>query len=239
MPDAFCSVQEAPGYVEKLTMPRTDPDGPRMLRIYRSAEQPVTFEEFCTLCRIQGLGMPSNRMFVHIRRLYRNGARHYLPINAHDQELLARQRGWTPERVRALLSSGARETTTLEFKEAIGDGPKVRKTFASMANAGGGVVVFGIKESDSVAASVTPLTARGVEEQLTSINQRVDPPVDLTLTSLAWGNGRAVVVVQIRAAGPGTVHLVDGHAPIRDGATTRSMGSDELRRWIQEGKRSA
>lgn len=176
-------------------------------------------------------------MFTHIRRLYRNGAKHYLPINTHDQELMARQRGWTPERVRALVTAGARETTALEFKQAIGDGPKVRKTFASMANAGGGAVVFGIMESDSVAASVTPLAARGVDERLTNINQLVDPPVDLMVTSLAWGNGRAVVVVQIRGAAPGTVYLVEGHAPIREGSTTRSMGSEELRRWIQEGKR--
>ena len=40
---------------------------------------PVVFEQFCSLCVSQGIPEPSKRMFVHVRRLYRTGAKHYVP----------------------------------------------------------------------------------------------------------------------------------------------------------------
>ncbi len=217
--------------------PQPDENGAAYLRTYRGLDGVVDHERFCEAVVAQGLPAPSKRMFDHICSLYRDGQSHYMAINEFDQMRRDRRRAWTGERVDALVADGGRESERLDFKERI-DG-SAKKVLAAMANSGGGDVLFGVKEHSTAASELTPVSLHGVEEQLVQMNQQIDPPVNIMVTPLPSTDVAAegTVWVRVRPSSPGTVHLVDSKAPVRDKTTTRSMTSEEIRRWIREEKR--
>ena len=155
-------------------------------------------------------------------------------------ELKGRGESWTRERVEALVSEGRRERGNLEFKRALDARNKdnlTKQPWAAMANSGGGVVVYGIEEAHSVAARLRPIKVHGTEERIEQENERIDPPTNLTVHVLRTDDEVGYVVVVIRPAVPGVIHLVDGRAPRRLGTTTTNMTAEEMRRWILQGER--
>jgi hypothetical protein len=210
--------------------------GPSYFDVYRGLNRPVDYEEFVTICRAQGLVAPTDRMFRHVRRLFRSRQPTYLSMNALDVELKNQRASWTVDRVEGLVDERRVETAHLEFKREP-DGPgTTAKPWAAVANAGGGAVVYGIDEDDlSRASRAVPIDLDGLRERFEQINRAVDPPVDVTIEVLPIEPGeRGYCVVVVGPAVPGRVHLVDHRAPTRDGTTTRYMTSEEVRRWIIE-----
>lgn len=212
--------------------------GPSYLDVYRGLNQPIAYEDFCTICQAQGLPAPSDRMFRHVRRLYGSRQPSYIAMNALDQELRLQRETWSLERVEDLVRRRAFETAHLEFKLRPDGTGTTAKPWAAVANAGGGAVVYGIGEDDlSRATEAAPIELDGLRERFEQINRSIDPPVDLSIEVLPADDGSTgYCVVVIGPAVPGRVHLVDHRAPTRDGTTTRYMTSEEIRRWVVESQ---
>jgi len=212
--------------------------GPSYLDVYRGLNQPIAYEDFCTICQAQGLPAPSDRMFRHVRRLYGSRQPSYITMNALDVELRHQRETWTRERVEELVARRAFETAHLELKRRPDGSGTTAKPWAAVANAGGGAVVYGIDEDDlSRATEAVPIELDGLRERFEQINRSIDPPVDLSIEILPVDDGTTgYCVVVIGPAVPGRVHLVDHRAPTRDGTTTRYMTSEEIRRWVVESQ---
>lgn len=221
-------------------MPRVpDAHGPAYLRAYRSVDRLVDQDEFAAICAAQGLPVPTKRMYDHVRALYRHREPTYLVMNAFDQERKARRRsGWTVDAVEQLVVEHRPETERVEFKESVSGETTTKKPWAAMANAGGGDVLYGITEKNSVADALRPVRFGGIEERFQQLNGTIDPPVTLSVTRLpTHDEASGVVWVRVAASVPGIVHFTEHRAPIRFGTTTRYMTSEEIRRWIREERR--
>lgn len=212
--------------------------GPSYYRIYKSLEGRPTVDGFAAICEQEGLPPPSKRMYAHMHRLYSSRKRNYMPMNRLDTELRMKGQRWTRKRVEALILEETRERSDLEFKVSAESGSALLKPWAAMANSGGGSVLYGVEEKASAARALAPIPLKGVEERFRQANEGIDPPVafELDLVRLASGASAGVVVVRVASAVAGIVHLVSGRVPVRVGTTTGDMTSEELRRWIQEGR---
>jgi hypothetical protein len=224
-------------------MPRgsVESGGPSYYRLYRAAERRPTEDEFASVCEASDLPPPTTRMFNHLRRLFDARKPNYMPMNALDMELKGRRsERWSAQRVEQLVATKRRERPELEFKSTLDAKDKDNQTkrpWAAMANSGGGSVVYGVEEAATVASGLRPLRLAGVEERIHQENARIDPPTNQTVHILEAEDGHGYVVVVIRPAVPGVIHLVDGRAPKRVGTTTDYMSSEEIRRWIMQGER--
>ncbi len=220
-----------------------EPDtfGPAYLRAYQSLDRVIGRAEFTALCTAQELPAPTKRMYEHVRALYRHRQPTYLVMNAFDQERKARRRlGWTVAAVQQLVAEHRPETERVEFKEAVGGDGTTKKPWAAMANAGGGDVLYGIREQNNLAYEVCPILFDGIEERFQQLNRAIDPPVTLSIHRLATeGQTSGVVCVRVTASVSGIVHFADHRAPLRSGTTTRYMTSEEIRRWVREERRPA
>jgi predicted HTH transcriptional regulator len=181
-------------------------------------------------------------MFQHLRRLYDARKPNYMPMNALDMELKGRGESWTFGRIEQLVESQRRERPNLEFKLSLDSKERDNQTkrpWAAMANSGGGEVIYGVQESATVAIRLRPVRLAGVEERIAQENERIDPPTHQTvhIVQSSEDSERGFVVVTVRPAVRGVVHLVDGRAPKRVETTTSYMTSEEIRRWIVEGER--
>lgn len=219
--------------------PEQDGDGPAYLRAYRSLDRLVGREEFAAICSAQGLATPTKRMYEHVRALYRHREPNYRVMNAFDQERKARRQfTWTVEDVERLVAEHRPETERVEFKVEIGGDGTTKKPWAAMSNAGGGDVLYGIAEENSLALEIRPVVFAGIDERFQQLNRGIDPPVTMTVSRLLiFEQDSGVVCVRIAPAVRGVVHLVDHRAPVRSGTTTRYMTSEEIRRWIREEQR--
>ena len=223
-------------------MPRRAEEGggPVLLQAVPGRGAPADRGAVAATCAASGLAAPTARMFQHLRRLLDARKPHYLPMNAVDMELKGRGESWTRDRVETLVAEGRRERGSLEFKRSLdarGKDNLTKQPWAAMANSGGGVVVYGVEEAHTVATRLRPVRVHGVEERIEQENDRIDPPTNLTVHVLRTDADLGYVVVVVRPAVPGVIHLVDGRAPKRLGTTTTYMGSEEIRRWIQQGER--
>ena len=212
--------------------------GPHYYRAYRALEKRPTIRQFTAICEQQGLPAPSRRMFAHMHRLYRSRKRNYMPMNRLDTELRMSAQRWTRKRLETLLMEQGRERSDLEFKSVVESGSALLKTWAAMANSGGGTILYGIEEDASTASALAPIRLLGVEERFRQANEGIDPPIDfdVDIVRLTPGASTGVVAVRVAPAVAGTVHLVNGRAPVRVGSTSGDMTSEQLRRWIQEGR---
>jgi hypothetical protein len=212
--------------------------GPKYFDLYRGLNHPTTYEEFATIAELQGLRPPTRRMFAHVRRLYASRQPNYVAMNVLDVQLKRRRESWTLDRVQALVDERVAESEQLEFKRELAGPATTAKPWAGLGNTGGGHVVYGIEEDDlSRASTLYPIGLDGVREKVAQVNRNIDPPVDLTITTLPIANlASGFCVVKVEPAVPGRIHLVDGRAPVRDGATTRYMTSAEIRRWVVESE---
>lgn len=225
-------------------MPRRAEEGggPAYYRLYRAAERHPAYADFVTVCEASGLAAPTERMFKHLRRLYEARKPDYMPMNALDMELKGRGESWTQDRVAELVEQRRRERPTLEFKSSLDAADRDNQTkrpWAAMANSGGGEIVYGVQEASTVAVRLRPVRLAGVEERIAQENARIDPPTNQTVhvVPTAEDPERGFVIVSVRPAVPGVVHLVDGRAPKRLQTTTSYMTSEEIRRWIVQGER--
>lgn len=147
---------------------------------------------------------------------------------------------WTLEQLAALLEQSAFENDRLEWKEQLprDDESKrrLRVTMASFANASGGFILFGIKDSSAVAADRIVGLAPDLElaHQLGALAARCEPIVEFSARNppLRLPDGRVVHVVHVPASRrrPHGVIVNDAwRFPIRGVGGIRRMTWEELR----------
>lgn len=158
------------------------------------------------------------------------------------------------EMIERAVAEGIEEQSNLDWKSALpltaadtpgrqAQGMELAKDIAAMANSGGGMIVYGVKEHDgmtSAAGKVQPVGPIG-ELELRNIrqvaNSLIYPPVTgLDLIRLAPGEnvdqGVLVALINPSADVPHLLHQKGNHewfqAPWRDGAETRRMTERQL-----------
>lgn len=136
----------------------------------------------------------------------------------------------TMDDIRTLVSGGAVETPTLEFKQSLpftsrSQRVEALKDLTGMGNGGGGTVIFGVRESEGeipVAEAITPLVDRSVVSRLeNAARSSVRPPILMDYRVLDTDGGFVLVVdVEPSRAGP---YMVEGYGSHR--YFSRSMSS--------------
>lgn len=119
---------------------------------------------------------------------------------------------------RALLESllAGGETQTVEFKERIREPRTLARLISGMANAGGGVVLVGVREPQNVVGVDRAELQRSYEAALRRV--RPVPPTQLSLQAI---KGKEIGLIEV-GPGEGPV-LSDEGAFIRIGASERPM----------------
>jgi hypothetical protein len=164
----------------------------------------------------------------------------FMSFNALHQALGRGPGPFEFEMIIEAIAQAVEEDTNLDWKQALpsrGERDEFAKDTAAMANSGGGVIVFGVKEVDgpsSAAGSVSGVTGWGDGEarRLRQIAySAIQPPVHgLVFESVEQG-GVTVVALSVPSS-PEAPHLVwqnNGFVPpIRYGAQTEFMRERDL-----------
>jgi hypothetical protein len=157
-----------------------------------------------------------------------------------DRRLVKPLPAWTLDDVQALVDERIPEGQRLDYKEALSldrdaERAEVAKDISGMANAQGGLLVYGVAEDDSDEPrplQVKPLPRAGQQTRVEDIlDGTVQPRLDYECSTLDAGEGSVLVVrVAPRAGGP---HMVQGYKQhryfIRRGTRTVPMAEDEVR----------
>jgi hypothetical protein len=136
---------------------------------------------------------------------------------------------------------GWREDADLDFKQGLNRTPKGRHGLVTdvlaMANARGGVIVVGVREEDTRAVELTPLSPDEHREDRTDIYQDVaeltTPPVSLDIQQVEAEDGSFYLVLTVPRSGlaPHAFRRPsqpDLRYPVRDGTRTRYLAEPEL-----------
>jgi hypothetical protein len=148
----------------------------------------------------------------------------------------------TFEAIAALCDDRASETLSLEFKlEPPGKLEQEKAEFAkdvvALANRGGGIIIYGISESEGVAESVAPITNIDADSLTRRLGQIVDAAVEPRLDVfkqhvVAAPDGGFVLMIEIGGsiAGPHRLNLGDKcRFVVREATYIRNMTYDEIR----------
>lgn len=122
---------------------------------------------------------------------------------------LSRRRNWAD--VERLVSSGEPETVVLEFKGSLTDDVhEIRRDACAMANAGGGVIVYGIQDAEDRAAGFAPIDSKRVSDRLReTLAKKVEPPLRYETVPLCALDETGREVVVLRVQGHGQIHAVE------------------------------
>ena len=157
-----------------------------------------------------------------------------------DRRLVKPLPALTLEDVQALVDERIPEGQRLEYKEALSldrdnDRAELAKDISGMANAQGGLLIYGIAEDDSDEprpVEVKPLPRVGQQTRVEDIlDSTVQPLLDYECSTLDASEGSVLLVrVAPRAGGP---HMVQGYKQhryfVRRGTRTVPMTEDEVR----------
>jgi hypothetical protein len=144
--------------------------------------------------------------------------------------------------VESFLQRHERESTHLEYRESV-DVSRRRfvDTVAAMANAGGGLILIGVREdtgSDRPAKWPT-LKAGDVKPQAleSSCHAHLDPYVPIEISSSRESNGEGeVVIVRVPDAWPKPIFVADRGVLVRQGQANRLASLDEIAHWLQQAE---
>jgi hypothetical protein len=164
----------------------------------------------------------------------------HLPSWPVDRRLLEPVADWALEDVQALVDERIAEGQRLDYKQELPlerdkDRAELAKDISGMANAQGGLLIYGVAEDDSDEprpVGMTPLPRAGQQTRVEDIlDSTVHPRLDYSCRTLDAGEGCVLVVrVAPRAGGP---HMVQGYKQhryfIRRGTRTLPMSEDEVR----------
>lgn len=160
-----------------------------------------------------------------------------LPAGKFDREL-----------VEAAIDSRVQESSDLDWKQTLyrTENPNWRdeaaKDIAAMANSGGGLIVFGIKEgAGNTASEATPFEWNELAERqlLQTAYTRIDPPVlGLSFHPIIWDNNHSIVGLRIPDS-PDSPHFArksetDFQAPRRNGPHTVPMTGREIEQGFRQ-----
>lgn len=150
--------------------------------------------------------------------------------------------------IQALVDTKAQESLTLEFKSALDlsrerDKKEAAKDVSAMANAAGGLIVYGVEEGTvgdpprKCAIGIAALTAPGLREQLDNcLSTSITPRVAVKLREVPVSDGFCLVLRVERS--DDAVHMVgaygDNRYYIRTETAARPMGEVEVARRYDE-----
>jgi predicted HTH transcriptional regulator len=130
---------------------------------------------------------------------------------------------------RAAALVGRPEDRTLEYKAAVPPPPELAKLIASFANAGGGTIIFGVREPGYRLVNIDePRLARAVQDA----TARLDSPVTARLSIEEHSGARLGVLEVDKAFAPVSV---DGVYLTRVGERTTPMTADDLKLSLVQG----
>lgn len=140
--------------------------------------------------------------------------------------------------VQALI--GQAETDTLDFKQKLPATDKrarleCAKDLAAMS-INGGAIIYGIAETDSVAAAIEDVDFAGTPERFQQIvGSNATPAVPITVECVADpdSDGRRGVVVVAVAPSRTAPHMVRDQFPVRRGTTTETLTEPEIARLYE------
>jgi predicted HTH transcriptional regulator len=114
------------------------------------------------------------------------------------------------------------ETSKVQFKRELDNPDKIATEIIAMANARGGMIIFGIEDKSGNIIGLDYAKIQYINNRIATIaNEMVKPPVYLTTEALPFGNGNSAVLI---------VHIDEGIAkPYKDnnGTIWIKQGSDK------------
>jgi hypothetical protein len=149
---------------------------------------------------------------------------------------------WDEDDLRELI--GRRETPQREFKETLELGTEglnktVEHDVEGLANAGGGFLIYGIREEEQVdgskvASTLTPLADGGLYEQLNNVlDGRGEPRVPFDLYAIDAADGGIYLIVEVY--GRRRPHMAnDGRYYVRRNLLVRKMTEAEVAEAYRE-----
>lgn len=155
---------------------------------------------------------------------------------------------WTEEDLAALVTEQVEEGQRLEFKQELPLGSKSERVEAAkdasgMANAVGGLLIYGIKETKlpdrrRVPTKLTPLPAGDTQARLEDIlASAVVPRLNMTAATIPAASGGYYLLVHVEPRS-GPLHMVQGYDQhryfIRSGLSTRPMAAHEVEQAFRE-----
>lgn len=148
-----------------------------------------------------------------------------------------------PADLESLKENGIPEGGDIEYKQALQlDSSDQRKEFlkdvSGFANAGGGHLIFGIREDKGVPVEVCGIDLPDPDKAILTIGNltrdRLDPRLSgFYVRAVALKNGKHAIVMRIRKSWNGP-HGVDGRYYFRRSAGTSPMDTSELRNAFLE-----
>jgi predicted HTH transcriptional regulator len=154
----------------------------------------------------------------------------------------------TVDHLAAAVAAAMEEAADLDFKQADyakGENEELAKDVAAMADAGGGLIVIGIREQDLRAVELTPVPLAGdIDQRYRQVlARRVTPmirDIEIRVLPAADGPDRGYVLVAVprsRAAPHAVWEPADDRRrlsfPVRDGANTRYLHETELAEYYR------
>lgn len=146
--------------------------------------------------------------------------------------------------IQRLVDDGIAESRVLEFKREVYPSSKEDKRelatdVAAMSNGGGGVILLGVDEGDSVAAAIMPIPASDRDTELRRIHevvaQRIAPVPVIHVEWIAVDGGGVIAIVAPPSRSAPHAVGRDGSPtnpyhcwPRRDGTRTRYLGEFEI-----------
>jgi hypothetical protein len=155
---------------------------------------------------------------------------------------------WTTDDVRALVSERVEEGQRLEYKRELKLGSRTEKAEAAkdvsgMANATGGLLVYGVGEEQledgrRLPTRLSPLADGNAQAQLEDVlHSAVSPSLNMTSRLLEAPEGGFFLLVRVQQRS-GPLHMVEGYKEnryyLRSGLSTKPMESHEVERAFRE-----
>jgi hypothetical protein len=157
---------------------------------------------------------------------------------------------WTAQDVLDLVDERVPESERLDYKEALplakpSDRAEVAKDFSGLANAQGGLLIYGVSEDDSdepLPEAITPIPSEGQQTKVEDIvDNAVFPKLDYECRTLPFEDGSLLLaLIAPRSGGP---HMVQAYRQnryyVRRGTRTVPMTEAEVRdAYVQADQRS-
>lgn len=165
------------------------------------------------------------------RRKFRNTQKLDYSNERSFQEYILNQPAPQTTRTELLRLIRGGEDTFLELKVKLSNPERIAQGIVALANTAGGTMIFGVTDQFRVEGVSNP---EGVQEELVRIcREEIFPPVVPLIDSIAFDNGRRVVVIDIEGKRP-PYRTRDGRFYIRIGEEKREISRLELSDWLDE-----
>ena len=165
------------------------------------------------------------------RRKFRNNQRFEAQGDRSFNEYIVNQPAPQTTRTELIRLIRGGEDTFLELKVKLSNPEKIAQGIVALANTAGGTMIFGVTDQLRVEGVSN---SESVQEELARIcREEIFPPIVPLLDTMAFDNGRRIVVLDIDGKRP-PYRTRDGRFYLRIGAEKREISRLELSNWLDE-----